>query len=216
MQDQRSGPGNALLDAVRGVPANDLQFMVLNGSHLPVELASFDLMHEGELDNEMMAKNGFGKRTANDLRGMGRVSGWVREFVVPQGASTLEEEPAEIVMAATVVHLFDTEEQVKYWIDEIFIKEFRSHVGEETDTGQKLQGVELLSVDGLHDYAAALLAVHEVGDSILASTIIDFRMGRLLGVAYVVAKRDVTLLGLTKQLALSLEQHIVRVALGSA
>ena len=216
MQDQRSGPGNALLDAVRGVPANDLQFMVLNGSHLPVELASFDLMHEGELDNEMMAKNGFGKRTANDLRDMGRVSGWVREFVVPQGASTLEEEPAEIVMAATVVHLFDTEEQVKYWIDEIFIKEFRSHVGEETDTGQKLQGVELLSVDGLHDYAAALLAVHEVGDSILASTIIDFRMGRLLGVAYVVAKRDVTLLGLTKQLALSLEQHIVRVALGSA
>ena len=92
----------------------------------------------------------------------------------------------------------------------------QGHVGEETDTGQKLQGVELLSVDGLHDYAAALLAVHEVGDSILASTIIDFRMGRLLGVAYVVAKRDVTLLGLTKQLALSLEQHIVRVALGSA
>ena len=211
-----SGSGNALLEAVRGVPATDLQFMVLNSSHLPVELTGFDLMHEGELNHEMLAKHGVGTRTANDLRGMGRVSGWVREFVVPQGASTLEEEPAEIVMAATVVHLFDTEEQVKYWIDEIFIKEFRSHVGEETDTGQKLQGVELLSVDGLHDYAAGLLAVHEVGESILASTIIDFRMGRLLGVAYVVAKRDLTLLALTKELALNLEKHIVRVALGSA
>ena len=216
MEEETSGAGSALLDAVRGVPADELQFMVLNKSQLPADFAAFDLMHEGELDNETMGKNGFGKRTAGELRDMGRVTGWVREFAVPPGAPTLEDEPAEIVMAATVVHLFDTEDQVKYWIDEIFIKEFRDHVGEETDTGQKLQGAELLSVEGLHDYAAGLLAVHEAGESILASTIVDFRVGRLLGVAYVVAKRDVTLLGLAKELALSLEQQIVRVALGSA
>ena len=216
MEDQSPGAGSALLEAVRGVPADELQYMVLNAPQLPVDLAGFDLMHEGELDNETMAKNGFGERTGGQLREMGRVTGWVREFVVPQGAPTLEEEPAEIVMAASVVHLFDTEDQVKRWIDDIFIKEFRDHVGLETDTGQMLQGAELLSVDGLNDYAAGLLAVHEAGDSILASTIVDFRVGRLLGVAYVVAKRDVTLLSLAKELALSLEQQIVRVALGSA
>lgn len=216
MEDQSPGAGSALLEAVRGVPADELQYMLLNAPQLPVDLAGFDLMHEGELDNETMAKNGFGERTGEQLREMGRVTGWVREFVVPQGAPTLEEEPAEIVMAASVVHLFDTEDQVKRWIDDIFIKEFRDHVGLETETGQMLQGAELLSIDGLNDYAAGLLAVHEAGDSILASTIIDFRVGRLLGVAYVVAKRDVTLLSLAKELALSLEQQIVRVALGSA
>jgi hypothetical protein len=216
VEEGMPGAGSALLDAVRGVPADELQFMVLKKSQLPVDFAGFDLMHAGELDNETMAKNGFGKRTASQLREMGRVTGWVCEFAVPPGAPTLKDEPAEIVMAATVVHLFDTEDQVKYWIDEIFIKEFRDHVGEETDTGQKLQGAELLSIEGLHDYAAGLLAVHETGESILASTIVDFRVGRLLGVAYVVAKRDVTLLDLAKELARGLEQQMVRVALGSA
>ena len=216
MPQEASGAGSALLDAVRGVPADELQYMVLDKAQLPVDLLSFDLMHEGELDNETMAKHGFGDRSAAQLRDLGRVTGWVREFVVPQGAPTLKEEPAEIVMACTVVHLFDSEEQVKYWIDEIFVKDFRDRVGEETEAGQKLQGAELLTIDGLHDHAAALLAVHETGDSILASTIVDFRVGRLLGVAYVMAKRDVTLLGLAKELALSLERQIVRVALGSA
>jgi hypothetical protein len=37
-----------------------------------------------------------------------------------------------------------------------------------------------------------------------------------LGVAYIVAQRDVTLLDLTKELALELEKQMVRVALGAA
>jgi hypothetical protein len=53
-------------------------------------------------------------------------------------------------------------------------------------------------------------------DAVLASTIIDFRMGNLLGVAYVVAKRNVTLSALAKKLALALEQQMVRVALGGS
>jgi hypothetical protein len=58
--------------------------------------------------------------------------------------------------------------------------------------------------------------VHEMPDAVLASTIIDFRMGNLLGVAYVVAKRNVTLSALAKKLALALEQQMVRVALGGS
>ena len=79
-----------------------------------------------------------------------------------------------------------------------------------------MQGVEILQIEGLHDYAASLLVVHEMPDAVLASTIIDFRLGNLLGVAYVVAKRDVTLLALAKELALALERQVVRVALGAA
>jgi hypothetical protein len=150
------------------------------------------------------------------LRQLGRVTGYVREFVVPQGASTLEEEPAELMMAATVVHLFDDADAVKRWIDESFVRDFRDHVGKETETGQMIQGVEILHVEGMNDYSASLLVVHELPDAVLASTIVDFRVGNLLGVAYVVAKRDVTLLDLAKELALELEKKMVRVALGAA
>jgi hypothetical protein len=117
-------------------------------------------------------------------------------------------------MAATVVHLFESEDAVKRWIDESFVRDFRDNVGKESNEGQVLQGVEILEVEGLHDYAASLLVIHDMPDSVLASTIIDFRMGNLLGVAYVVAKRDVTLSALAKELALALEQQMVRVALG--
>lgn len=210
------GGSSALLDAVRGVPAEELQYMVLNKSQLPAELSGFEDLRELELDNEAMAKHGFGERTADDLRQLGRVTGYVREFVVPQGASTLEEEPAELMMAATVVHLFADADAVKRWIDESFVRDFRDHVGKETETGQMIQGVEILHVEGMNDYSASLLVVHELPDAVLASTIVDFRVGNLLGVAYVVAKRDVTLLDLAKELALELEKQMVRVALGAA
>jgi hypothetical protein len=208
--------GSALLDAVHNVLTNELPYMALNSSQLPDELARFELLREAELDNETMAKHGFGQKTADDLAELGRISGYVREFVVHQGAATLQDEPAEIVMAATVVHLFETEDAVKRWIDESFVRDFRDNVGKESTEGQVLQGVEILEVEGLHDYAASLLVIHEMPDAVLASTIIDFRMGNLLGVAYVVAKRDITLSALAKELALALEQQMVRVALGGS
>lgn len=204
------------MDAVHGVLANELEYMVLNASQLPAELAGFQVLRETDLDNETMAKHGLGDKTADDLAKLGRITGYVREFVVPQGGATLEEEPAEIVMAATVIHLFENEDAVKRWIDESFVRDFRNSVGKESNEGQTVQGVEILEVDGFHDYAASLLVVHEMPDAILASTIIDFRMGNLLGVAYVVAKRDVTLSALAKELALALEQQMVRVALGAS
>ena len=201
---------------MHGVLANEIQYMVLNASQLPEELGGFEVLREADLDNETMANHGFGKKTADDLAKLGRITGYVREFVVPQGAATLEEEPAEIIMAATVIHLFEGEDAVKRWIDDSFVRDFRDNVGKESNEGQVLQGVEILEIEGLHDYAASLLVLHEMPDAVLASTIIDFRMGNLLGVAYVVAKRDVTLSALAKQLAVALEQQMVRVALGAA
>ena len=190
--------------------------MVLTKAQLPGEFAGFDLLRESEIDNEQMAKHTIGNKTADQMRASGRIGGYVREFIVPQGAPTLREEPAEIVMAGTVVHLFDSADAVKRWIDESFLRDFRNSVGTATDDGQMVQGVEILSVDGFHDYAASLLVVQDMAEAVLASTIVDFRMGNLLGVAYVVAKKDITLLDLAKRLAVALEKQMVRVALGSA
>jgi len=207
---------SGLLEVIRGVPPEELQWMALAKADLPDTFSSFELLRESELDNEDMAKHGFQGHTAESLREMGRITGYVREFVVPQGAPTLKDEPAELVMAATVVHLFENEEQVKWWIDEVFVRDFSEHVGHEGENGQRLTGIEQIEIDGFHDYSAALLAVHEVQDNTLASTVIDFRIGCLLGVAYVVAKGDVTLKDLAQDLGQRLERQMVRVALGSA
>jgi hypothetical protein len=207
---------SGLLEVIRGVPAEELRWMPLTKADLPDAFSSFELLRESELDNEDMAKHGFQIRTAESLREMGRITGYVREFVVPQGAPTLEKEPAEIVMAATVAHLFENEEQVKWWIDEVFVRDFSEHVGHEGENGQRLTGIEQIEIDGFHDYSAALLAVHEVQGNTLASTVVDFRIGCLLGVAYVVAKGDVTLKDLAQDLGQRLERQMVRVALGSA
>ena len=196
---------------------DELPWMVLNREQLPDEFRSFDVIKESELNNETMAERGFGKRTQESLRAIGRINGFVREFAVQQGAPTLEEEPAEILLAATVVHLFDDADGVGRWIDEVFVGDFTRSVGMELEDGQQLEGVEVLEATGFHDKAACLLAVQRVqGGNLLSSTVLDFRLGRLLGVGYVVAKGDSKQLELAQSLGLALEQHMVRVVLGSA
>ena len=51
---------------------------------------------------------------------------------------------------------------------------------------------------------------------LLSSTVIDFRVGRILGVAFVGSVGDQERLDLASQLARSLEKRIVQVVLGSA
>ena len=212
-----TGQELALLEqATCAVLSAELPWMVLDKGQLPAELSGFELLRESELDNESMAKHGFGSRTAKSMAELGRITGYVREFAVTPGAPTLAEEPAEIVMAATVVHLFDTREAVSHWIDEVFVRDFRRNVGQELEGGQRVTGVERLEPSGFHDHAAALLVLQEIPANVLGSTIVDFRVGCLLGVAYVVAKRDVTRLDLAQEMGLALERQIVRVVLDAA
>jgi hypothetical protein len=215
--DEAGAEPNPLLQATYTLPEEELRWMVLNREQLPAEFSSFDVIKESQLDNESMASRGFGKRTKESLREFGRITGYVREFAVQQGAPTLEDEPAELLLAATVVHLFDDPDGVERWIDDVFVGDFTRSVGKELDDGQQLEGVETLHVAGFHDKAACLLAVQRVqGGSLLSSTVLDFRLGRLLGVAYVVAKGDSQQRDLTQSLGLALEQQMVRVVLGSA
>ena len=196
------------------VTSEELQWMVLDRAQLPAECSSFELLREERLDNEAMAKHSGGRHTAASLAELGRVSGYARAFAVPQGAPTLKEEPAEVLEVATVVHLFEQPKDVDRWIDDVFVGGFRDRVGAEEPDGARLMGVETLEVGGFHERSAALLVVHEAPEStVLASTIVDFRLGRLLGVAYVVAKRDQAYLELATELGGELERQMVRVVL---
>lgn len=202
---------NQLASATFAISEETLELMVLEKEHLPHELGEFELRREGVLDNVAMADHGFPGNTAEGFSRIGRITGYTREFVRP--ASDVSSEGVDVA-AATVAHLFVDEEAVARWISEVFLGQFEANVGKPVGPGQELVSVERLEVDGFQDAAVGIRAVHDGAAGLLSSTVIDFRLGRLLGVAFVVTTGDHERLHLAQTLAVELERQMVRVVLG--
>lgn len=198
--------------ATQTITALELPRMVLTQRDLPSALRGFLLSREGPLDNETMAQQGFPGSTAERFRAIGRITGYLCEFAAP--APEGETIPLGYdLLAATVVHLFDAPEGVARWIDEVFVGEFCARVDEELHPGQRLLMVERLTPQGFADIAVGLRVLQSSNAGPVSSTIIDFRVGRLLGVAYVATLGNVERLELVQRLARTLERQCVQVAL---
>ena len=190
---------------------DDIEAMPLEGRGLPPRFENFQPSRESALDNETMAKHGFPGSDAERFRSVGRIGGYMREFVsvVPSfGTDGVD------FMVATVAHLFDTPESVHEWMHDVFLKDFETNVGVEIGNNQRLVDAERLEPSGFFDEAVALKALHEDNDRLISVTIVDFRVGRVLGVAFVGTLGDHTRLDEATELAATLEQRIVSVALG--
>lgn len=203
---------SALERATLTVTEDGLQQMVLERQSLPPEFAEYTVAREGPLDNRTMAEHGFPGSTTKKFEKAGRITGFVKEF----GASaTLMNADGFNFVAATVAHLFDSSESVAAWLNDIFIQDFEGHVGDQISDGQTLASVENLETSGFFDESAALKVLHKGKHGELSTTIVDFRVGRILGVAYVGAVGDHERLELATQIGLSLEKSIVRVVLAT-
>ncbi len=190
----------------------DLQYMVLEKQDLPQGFAGYEVARESGLDNDMMAQHGFPGSTAERFRQAGRIDGYMREFGANIPAASGE---GADFMAATVAHLFDTSESVYSWMHEIFLKEFEDNIGKNVGTSQQLVAAEPLKPEGFFDESVGLKAVHDDGGKIITGTIVDFRVGRILGVAFVGVLGETARLDLATELGLALEKRIVSVALGT-
>ena len=207
-QEQHTGAFRRATDAVS---EGDLERMVLDPADMPSDLAGFVVTREGELDNETMAAHGFPGQTEESIREAGRVGGYLRET-----SRELEEEPGAglIVSAGMVAHLFRDGESAERWIDDTFLHEFVGNAGRVLDNGHELLHAEEVPVSGFHGKAAGVFAVHDVPVGVIGSTIVDFALGRLLGVAFVVALGSSEHLSTARDLALRMERRFVSVALG--
>jgi hypothetical protein len=198
--------------ATQTITSGHLPRMVLEQRDLPVALRNFLPMRDNLLDNETMAQQGFPGSTAERFRALGRITGYLGEFAAP--APEGDEIPVGYdLLAATVVHLFEDPEGVSRWIEEIFVGEFCARVDQELHPGQRLLTVERLTTRGFADQAVALRVLQSSEPGPVSSTIIDFRVGRLLGVAYVATLGNCERLELVEQLAHTLERRFVQVAL---
>ena len=202
----------ALERATYRISEQDLEYMALDKGDLPAEFSSYQQVRVGVLDNENMAAHGFAGSTAARFRQAGRITGYMREFGPTADMDIFD---GFNFVGSTVAHLFDTPESVTGWMTEVFLKDFEGNVGESVGEGHQLISVDRLEPSGFFDEAVALKAVQGGPQGVVSSTVIDFRVGRILGVAFVGSVGNHDRLELTNQLALALERKIVQVVLGA-
>ena len=200
----------ALDRATFGISEESLQYMVLENSDMPEEFQGFQVVREGPLDNETMAQHGFQGNTPERFRTLGRVTGFMREL-----GETSNAREGFNFLGATVAHLFDNPKTVTDWMHEVFIKDFEANIGESVGEDQQLISTKRLETSGFFDEAVALKVLQGGTAGLVSSTVLDFRVGRILGVAFVGTVGDHERLGLATQLAQSLERQIVKVVLGA-
>ncbi len=204
--------GTSLSQATYRISEADLEFMPLNKEDMPTEFQGYQVVREGVLDNAMLAEHGFTGSTTERFNQAGRINGFMREFGPTADMGVFD---GLNFVGATVAHLFDEPQSVSGWMHDVFIKDFESNVGESVGSEQQLISVERLDPAGLFDEAVALRVLQGGSVGLVSSTVIDFRVGRILGVAFVGAVGDHQRLEQATQLALSLERRIVQVVLGA-
>ena len=203
----------SLYRASQAVGEADLSSMVLAREELPDELRELEFTREEVLDNETMAEQSFPGSTTEEIRGAGRMTGYLREFVSPLQPGLLH--AGSNLIAATVIHLFQDGEAVSRWMTEKFLGGFQRMVGQELGGEQHLISADQLQIDGFSDEAVGIRTLQTTDTGPVSSTIVDFRVGRLLGVAYLVALGDVEQKRLVGQMGIELERKIVKVLLGA-
>lgn len=202
---------SALTRATYRVTQETLAEMVLEKSQFPDDFQGHQIVREGELDNETLARNGFEGSTAERFLTAGRVTGNMREL-----GPTSEMAMADgfDFMCASVVHLFDSPESVSSWMHDIFLKDFEGHVGDSVGQGHQLVSTARVETNGFFDESVALHVLQGGPTGLISSTVVDFRLGRLLGVAFIGTIGNHQRPELTMEIGQALERRMAAVVLG--
>ncbi|MEC9271970.1 MAG: hypothetical protein VYB63_03500 [Chloroflexota bacterium] len=198
--------------ATYSVGESALDVMVLEKSAFPESFQGHQIIREGTLDNDTLAQNGFEGTTSKRFSEAGRVTGVMRELGPTSNMAMVD---GFDFMAASVVHLFDSPDSVHSWMHEIFLKDFEDRVGESVGQGHQLVSATRLEPQGFFDETVGLRVLQGGVDGLISSTVIDFRVGRLLGVVFIGAVGDHDRLEQVEKLGQDLEKRIVSVVLGS-
>ena len=200
-----------LVQATFGVGESDLPNLALPVHSLPDRYKSYNQIREEDLDNYKMAVHGFPGATEDRFVEIGRVNGFVREF---WSSSVDQDADGADVLVGSVVHLFSTPEGVHDWMHDVFLRDFFNNIGADAGEGQILVAADQFTPEGFFDEAVGLRASYNRHGHPITATIIDFRVGRILGVAYVATSGDHARIDEVTDLAMKMEESIVSVVLG--
>ena len=187
-----------------------LEYMPLEVKDLPFELRGYQMSRDEAVDNLQFSRYPFRDATAADLLRMGRQGGWLKECNTPPEVEIVD---GLILTAATSVHLFDRPSAVSRWIQEQFVSHTLAHIGQDESGGPRrmLQARELAKPAGLYDQAAALHLLQDSPLGPFSVNSINFRLGRLLGCAFLGVIGDHNEAFLANELAQALEKNMAQV-----
>ncbi len=189
---------------------NDLPNMVLAEDDLSPTYTGFSKLREGELDNRFLAEHGFSGSTERRFMEAGRITGYGREFFAAEARMDMD---GVDMVVGSVAHLFDTPQSVSGWMRDIFLQDFRENVGVALENGQRMIEVEELEPQGFFDEAVALKASYDSSGQTISSTVVDFRVGRILGVVFITTVGNHSRLNEAATLGIAMEKLIVAAAL---
>ena len=200
-----------LVQATFGVGESDLPRLALPIQSLPDRYKSYTQVREEDLDNTKMAVHGFPGATEERFVEIGRVNGFVREFWSPSVDQNVD---GADVLVGSVAHLFNTPEGVHDWIHDVFLSDFFNNIGADAGEDQILVAADQFAPEGFFDEAVGLRASYNRHGHAITATIVDFRVGRILGVAYVATTGDYARIDEVTELGITMEESIVSVVLG--
>ena len=200
-----------LVQATFGIHESDLPRLALSAYSLPTKYETYTQVREDDLDNRKMAEHGFPGATEERFVEIGRINGFVREF----WSSTVDPDfDGADVLVGSVAHLFNTPDGVHDWMHDVFLRDFLNNIGTDAGEGQVLEGADRFTPEGFFDEAVGLRASYNRNGQPITATIIDFRVGRILGVAYIATTGDHARIEEVTDLAMKMEESVVGVVLG--
>ena len=200
-----------LVQATYDVHESDLPSLTLPVHSLPDRYETYTHVREDDLDNTKMAVHGFPGATEERFVEIGRLNGFVREF---WSSDVNPDVDGADVIVGSVAHLFNTPEGVHDWMHDVFLNDFHNNIGADAGEDQILVAVDQFTPEGFFDEAVGLRANYNRQGHPVSATIIDFRVGRILGVAYIATTGDHSRIDEVTDLGFKMEESIVSVVLG--
>ena len=213
MTEPAEPPQDPRLDRLTSRAGLDqLAAMTLELPELPPEFRSYHRARSGPVDNARIAWQSFHNTTAADVQRQSRQGGYIKEFAA---TAEVELDDGLNLAVATSVHLFDRPESVAAWLRDQFLGQFAKLAGQPLGS----RGAQLISARplpdpaGFYDRCAALKAVQGGPGGVFSASIVNFRLGRLLGCALIGVLGDHDRAEPAADLARRLERNMVRTLL---
>ncbi len=206
--------GDELERALQSVTENDLAIMVLPQEELGEEFADLEIDEDSGFQNNEQATDDTinPEDTGEDLERAGRINGYELEYVAPDLLSMLEAGEG-VAVVETMVHLFKDAGAASDFLAEQ-VEDYQRFEGKEVMPSMTLQEAQTFAVDGLADEAIGVRARVSFGDMQLYGTGVYFRLGRLVGEAWIATGDDADVNSQVKTIARALEERIEGVLLG--
>ena len=202
-----------LHQVTQAITADDLPRMVLNRADLPAPLRDFLPARSGFLDNHSLAEQGLPGSTAERFREVGRLTGYLQEFLPAAPENRKDPARGSPWRLPRWSTCSTTRIPCRAGSRRSFCGTSNRSWTKRSTPASTCWWPSACTSKASPTRSAGLRVLQSSPEGPVSSTVVDFRVGRLLGVAYVVTLGNYTQQALTQRLGQTLERRMVQAIL---